>query len=456
MNERKSRGRAASLLQWKRWKRGLGSLLLFALLCVSPNRCSAYSVLTHEAIIDLSWNDSIRPLLLSRYPGTTEDQLTIAHAYAYGGCAIQDAGYYPFGNQFFSDLTHYVRSGDFVLSLLRHAQNVDEYAFAIGALSHYVGDSVGHAEAINPATAIEYPKLARKYGPIVTYQDDRHAYVATEFSFDVDQISHRRFAPDDYLHFIGLKVPRQLLERAFFETYGLSLTSVLGKTTPEAIRSYRGSIRSFIPAFAKSEVVIHRHDFPQDDENQAFEEIEERLAHAAYRPRWSGAYRAPGFGEHALAIVIRILPPIGPISYLKIRGPNSTTEQMYVRSLNHTLDIYDSRLDHLRLLAEIPLQLPNRDLDTGDWTKPGAYALTDETYAALLHAITSKPEQLVPSGLQRDILNYYSNPGSPITTKKDGTEWARVQRELLQLRQMKLAGPEDIFRMAGAYSPLPD
>ena len=94
------------------------------------------------------------------------------------------------------DLTHYVRTGDFVVSLFRNARNVNEYAFAIGALSHYVGDSIGHADAINPATAIEYPKLARKYGAIVTYQDDRHAFVATEFSFDVDQISYHRFAPD--------------------------------------------------------------------------------------------------------------------------------------------------------------------------------------------------------------------------------------------------------------------
>ena len=417
---------------------------MIVLFCAAPRKCLGHSVLTHEAIIDLAWNGSIRPLLLSRYPGTTEDQLTIAHAYAYGGCAIQDAGYYPFGQQFFSDLAHYVRTGDFVLSLLRNARDVDEYAFALGASSHYVGDSIGHADAINPATAIEYPKLARKYGPIVTYQDDRHAFVATEFSFDVDQISDRRFAPDAYLRFIGLKVPRALLERAFLETYGLELTTVLGKATRTAIRSYRGSIRSFIPVFAKAEVVIHGSDFPEavPTHPSMRSSIGWNMPHTFH----TGPTRIMrlDLGEHVLAFVIRILPPIGAIAYLKIHVPNSETEHMYIRSVNRTMRIYDERLDRLRLLPEMPMSLPNRDLDTGEWTKPGAYALTDTTYAKLLHAITSKPDKLVPPGLQRDILSYYSDPNAPITTKKHPRQWAQVQRELTVLKQMKLARELDL------------
>ena len=105
----------------------------------APQLGLGYATFTHEELIDLAWNHSIRPLLLQRYPGTTEIGLREAHAYAYGGCLIQDLGYYPFGETLFSDLTHYVRSGDFVLALLRDAQSVNELAFAIGALSHYVG-----------------------------------------------------------------------------------------------------------------------------------------------------------------------------------------------------------------------------------------------------------------------------------------------------------------------------
>src|SRR6202158_2993383 len=147
------------------------TMLLALTLCTANS--AAYSVLTHEELIDLAWSDSIRPLLLARFPGATEVQLVEAHAYAYGGCAVQDMGYYPFGKKFFSNLTHYVRSGDFIAWLFRNAQTIDEYAFAIGALSHYLGDSIGHAEAINPAVGVDFPTLRRKYGPVVTRSEER-------------------------------------------------------------------------------------------------------------------------------------------------------------------------------------------------------------------------------------------------------------------------------------------
>jgi hypothetical protein len=412
-------------------------MLLAAMLWAGPPNIAAYSVLTHQAIIDLSWNNAIRPLLLSRYPNTTEAELQEAHAYAYGGCAIQDAGYYPFSRQFFSNLTHYVRTGDFVESLLRNARNVNEYAFALGALSHYVGDSVGHADAVNSATAIEYPKLAKKYGPTVTYENAPRAYVATEFSFDVDQLSRRRFAPGAYRHFVGLRVPRRLLEQSFYETYGLSLPDVMGKTGRAAILSYSNSVRHFIPVFAKAEVVLHRNDFPRNDP-PAFRTVEPYLQQATYLPDWAHAYRAPDFGEHVLALVIRILPSIGPVEYLKIRGPREETEQLYYSSLSQTLTLYQRRLDMLRLMPAMPLRLPNRDLDTGDWTKPGAYALTDQTYARLLHEITKKQKYkyVVPPSLKQSILDYYAVPDAPITTKRSRKQWQRVQTDLVRLREM--------------------
>jgi hypothetical protein len=84
-------------------------------------------VLTHEAIIDSTWDSSIKPLLLKRFPASTRYDLARAHGYAYGGSIIQDLGYYPFGSQFYSDLTHYVRSGDFILNLIRESQDLDNF-----------------------------------------------------------------------------------------------------------------------------------------------------------------------------------------------------------------------------------------------------------------------------------------------------------------------------------------
>src|ERR1700737_3089435 len=151
----------APVEKWRLRARRVGPLLLIMLMCSGGS--SAYSVLTHEEIVDLLWTDGIRPLLLKRYPALSEDQIKEAHAYAYGGAVIQDLGYYPFGNREFSNLVHYVRSGDFVRELLLESQDANEYAFALGALSHYASDIAGHP-AVNQAVAIQYPKLRAKFG----------------------------------------------------------------------------------------------------------------------------------------------------------------------------------------------------------------------------------------------------------------------------------------------------
>ncbi len=397
-----------------------------------------YSVLTHQQIIDLAWKDSIRPVLLSRYPNTTEAELRRAQAFAYGGCAIQDAGYYPFGHEFFSELTHYVRTGDFVATLIRDSRNVDELAFALGALSHYVGDSYGHQDATNPSTAIEFPNLAAKYGPVVTYDESPHGHVRTEFAFDINQLSKRRFAPSAYLQHIGLQVPARLLEQAFFDTYGLDLRTMM-TDRKAAIGSYRRAVRTFIPDFAYAEVLLHKKNFPDDLPSPEFDTFQKRLADADFKNGWEKYRKKAGLRTHLLAFVILIVPKIGPMSYLAIRGPNQDTEQKYVASVNRTMDRYEQVLGELVKQPagdpRVVMQLENRDLDTGYRVKPGSYPLTDKTYAELLDKLT-KHGSPVPEELKQDIEGYYSDPNAPIVTRKHKKAWARVQKELAQLQTM--------------------
>src|ERR1043166_4330550 len=241
MTQRETIGRLRSL----RSSTALGLLLLFLVPATS-----AYSVLTHEAIIDSTWDSAIRPLLLKRFPAATADELTQAHAYAYGGCIIQDLGYYPFGSKFFSDLTHYVRSGDFILNLVRDSQELNEYAFALGALSHYAADNHGHPMAVNRAVPLFYPKLGLKFGKLVTYADDPFSHGKTEFAFDVFQAAKGRYASAAYKSFIGFEVSKPLLERAFEDTYGIRLEKVF-MNIDLAIGSYRRAVRSVLPAMTR-------------------------------------------------------------------------------------------------------------------------------------------------------------------------------------------------------------
>ena len=375
-------------------------------LSLCANRTVAYSVLTHEELIDLSWNESIRPMLLARFPGTTEAQLRVAHSFAYGGSAIQDLGYYPFGKQFFSDLTHYVRTGDFVGRLLRDASTLNEYAFAIGALAHYLGDTLGHSEAINPATALEFPKLARKFGSSITYDQSPHGHIRTEFAFDVQELASKEFAPPEYLRFIGLRVPSRFLERTFERTYGFDLHELIGRARP-ALRSYRTSVRSFIPAFAEAEVVLHGHQFPAPPpDDEAYRTFIERVKRTNYERKWNHAFRGPGFKAHLLAIVVFLVPKVGGASDLAIKIPTPETQESYWRSVNHTVDELRSMLHRLSTNPGASA-LANDDLDTGLPVKFGDYPRADHTYSQLLERLTARPERVVPEDLRHNILHFY-------------------------------------------------
>jgi zinc dependent phospholipase C len=419
---------------------GFGLSFFAVIFCASTT--TAYSVFTHEEIIDLAWNDSIRPLLVARFPAATEEQLLNAHACAYGGSAIQDMGYYPFGKQFVSNLTHYVRSGDFVAWLLRNAHTIDEYAFAIGALSHYLGDSVGHSEAINPSTAVEFPKLERKFGPSVTYDQSPHGHIRTEFAFDVEELTNAEFAPPAYLRFIGFKVPRKFLEQAFMNTYGFDIHEVLGRARP-ALQSYRTAVRSFIPAFAEAEVVLHRHQFLPRPNDEAYRIFSERVARTSYERHWRRAYRGPGFKAHLLAILVLIIPKVGSASDLAIKIPNSETEEWYLQSVNDTVDAFRGLLHKLAADSYTALALENIDLDTGHRVKLGDYPLADKTYVQLLERITSRPDREIPEGLRQNIINYYAGSGTTASAGQRVNTRLSVLKEMRAADRLKPSGEED-------------
>jgi hypothetical protein len=431
--------------------------LAFALLLplFSAGQAAAYSLLSHEQLIDLTWQDSIVPLLLSRYPNLTPAELDRARAYAYGGCVIQDIGYYPFGDRSFSNLTHYVRSGDFVVNLFRNASNANEMAFAVGALSHYIGDSVGHAQATNLAVPIEFPKLRAEYGPAVSYAEGKRQHVQTEFAFDINEIAHRRVAPLRYLRHIGLRVPVRQLSLAFFQTYGLT-DFADHQAHRFKVREYRWGVRTFIPRIAYSIRVLRRKKELADPTTPDAIEIEKEAAAINTLYHWD-SYRGnkPRIETYLLAGLLLILPKIGPLALVAVKGPDAATEADYMHSVAQSIATLRFVLDrftpitarHAPPKGSIALAtpfgtrdpqhpLPNRDLDTGRVVQPGGYPLTDSTYAELLHSITRKPTQPIPPGMKSDMEAYYADPSLPITTKKNAAKWAEVQADLKTLATM--------------------
>jgi len=422
-----STSKGANIGSWRHFVMQAGTVLLIVLMSCSSS--SAYSVLTHEEIVDLLWTDEIRPLLLKRYPGLSEDQLKEAHAYAYGGAVIQDLGYYPFGSREFSDLVHYVRSGDFVRELLIESQDVNEYAFALGALSHYASDIAGHP-AVNQSVAIQYPKLRAKYGKSVRYAQDKTAHLKTEFGFDTVQVAKNRYASQQYHDFIGFQVSKSLLERVFPVVYGVELKDVL---THEdlAVGSYRFAVSRLIPQMTKVALQTHKKDLMRETPNFAKRKFLYRLSRSNYEKEWGKDYVKPGVGTRILSTLLRYMPKIGPFKGLAFNNPTPQTEDLYIKSINTTVDQYRHLLEEVRIDT---LVLADCDFDTGQPTKAAEYSLTDDTYATLLARLSERKFALTSPELRANILQFYSDLSVPIETKKDGARWQSVLTDLDQLK----------------------
>ena len=321
---------------WHPWAIRAFVAFFTLLLCSTVSR--AYSVLTHEEIVDLVWTTEISPLLLKRFPTLTEAQLKEAHGYAYGGAVIQDLGYYPFGSVEFSNLVHYVRSGDFVRELLLQSQDANEYAFALGALAHYASDIAGHP-AVNASVAIQYPKLRAKYGNSVRYAENHTAHLKTEFGFDMVQVAKNRYASQQYHDFIGFQVSKPLLERTFPIVYGVELKDVLAHEDL-AVGSYRFAVSRMIPQMTQIALRTHKKDLMKETPNFAKKKFLYRLSRSDYEKEWGKDYTKPDFGTRFWSAVLRFMPKIGPFKALAFNNPTARTEDLYFKSINTTVDQY--------------------------------------------------------------------------------------------------------------------
>jgi len=433
----------------------VAAVIALILLVTAPT-LNAYSVLSHEAIIDALWESEIQKILLKRFPDATPDQLREAHAYAYGGCVIQDMGYYPFGSRFFSDLVHYVRSGDFVVSLIRQSQNLDEYAFALGALSHYVADNIGHPMAVNISEPILYPKIHAKYGNRVTYEENPLRHIMTEFGFDTIQIATGVYAPENYHNFIGFEVSKPLLERAFKETYGLDIRDVLFNEDL-AIATYRHAASKTIPHLTevawyqkRNEIEkltpgINRRKFvyllPRGEYEREYGKsyrgrgVRDRAR--AYEQQLLLAIHTPGLRAKILAIVFTVIPKVGRLQALNFKPGTAATERMFLDSLAAT------RQDYQRLLEEVGagnLTLPNTNLDTGNPTRAGAYGLADKTYANLLDRLRKDHFKNVTPELRADLLSFYDHYNIA-EAPKNCPACGDVLQELDEMRAAPFASP---------------
>jgi hypothetical protein len=403
-------------------------LFITALVLGSYLPGKAYSVLTHEAIIDALWESGIKPLLKKQYPGSTEEQLTEAHGYAYGGAMMPDMGYFPFGSKFFTNLVHYVRSGDFVSNLLKEANTLNDYAFALGALSHFNADKYGHAIGTNAAVPMVYPKT-RKFGRTVTYEDDPLAHTRVEFGFDVLQTARGNYAPQAYHDFIGFHFADSLLKTVFLTTYGLPLGDLFGNYD-RAVNTLRWSVRSLFPFITRTAWSSKRSEIQKSQPGATARSFRYRMSRKAYNREFSQAKNKPGFFSRMASGLIWILPKVGPLKPLKFKVPGPEAEKLFVQSFDTVSYYYAAQL---KALNKADLQLTNYDFDTGRKTEAGEYRLADQAFRCLLLNLKKEGFTVVDARLKANILRFFSNPEA----LKKGAKAAELQKAAAALADLE-------------------
>jgi hypothetical protein len=409
------------------------------LLLAQP--AQAYSVLSHQASIDSCWTPYIRPTLERRFPGGTQDELREAKAYAYGGSIMQDMGYYPFGSHLFTDLAHYVRSGDFVENLLKDAKDRNEYAFALGALAHYAADIYGHEVGINKSVPLLFPELKKKYGPIVTYEQNPIAHGRTEFAFDVTQLAAGRYRTSAYHDFIGFKVSEDLLERAFTQTYGLEMRQiVLNKDL--AIGSYRFAVRNLIPLASRAAWRANRHDLRKVNRRIRRRDYIYKESKTKFEAQYGTHYERPGFGARVLAGVIQVLPKVGKLKSLKFIAPTPEAQRIFSQSFHETVLNYAQMLSKQTAAPGQASKMPNVDFDTGHPTKIGEYPLADRTYGEWVRELAKDDFKKVTPIMQQDILAFFNSAAiskGPVDKEEKEAEKRRETLDAVaKLRALKL------------------
>lgn len=408
----------------------LCALLLWSILV--PEKAAAYSVLTHQALIDAAWDNYLKPLLKRKYPHATDEELRQAHAYAYGGAISPDMGYYPRGSKFYTNLTHYVRSGDYVMALLKEARTLNEYAFAIGNLCHYEADMYGHSIGINRSVPVIYPKVEAKYGDLVNYSEDPIAHMRTEFGFDVLQTARGNYASRQYHDFIGFQVDTAVMERAFYQTYGLHLNQVF-KNFPKALKMFRWSVAQFFPAITRTAWATKKADIKKLNPNATARSFKYRMERHTHNKSFGKEDEPPAWGTTFVSFLIRIVPKIGPLRPLKFKTPGPDAEKFFIESFDATLKHYAASL---KQLEEQKLVLVNSDYDTGEKTVIGEYALADDSYGCLLLALHEQGFANTSSSLQQQLLHFFSKPQVIDGNKRAIARQDKINTALEELKRM--------------------
>ncbi len=405
-------------------------ILITLLAILKPSSANAYAILAHEAIVDASWEKEIKPLLKARFGDVPDSVIKLAHSYVYGGAMMADMGYLPGGSTYFSDLVHYVRSGDLINNLINESQNINEFAFALGALSHYRADEFGHSKATNLTVPLIYKELRKRYGDFVTYGDNPVAHSRTEFSFDVLQIARGNYNSQAYHDFIGFNIAKPVLERAVLLTYGETLDELFGNFEG-SVKTFRWGVKNLMPTLIRKTWHSQRDSILKRQPGITAKTFKYKMKKREFHQEFGRGEAKPGFWANTLSWLINALPKIGPLKTLKYVDPGKQGEALFIHSFDTILVKY---AQDLHAVQNHNLILTDIDFDTGRITRIGEYDLADQTYAALLVSLQQHQFQHMTPVLKQHLLNFYADPNFIPASEKYQIKCDEVEKALTALK----------------------
>jgi hypothetical protein len=420
----------SSAVAWRALPRIAALLSIAALLLMTPGAGHAFSVLAHQAIVDQAWDGTLVPAVRKRFPTATQQELEDAHGYARGGSHLPDLGYFPLGSHLFTDLLHYVRTGDFYERAVKEAGTPQEYAFALGMLAHYEADTIGHPEGTNRAVPIIYPKLAEKYGASATYADSPSAHLETEFRFDILQVAHRHEVPKLFEHSVEFKVPRDFLERVFQETYGFKLDDLF-ENYDVAVNTYRWGFRTLIDEATGIAWELYREDIESLEPGTKRGDFISEMSRTDFVKQFGSAFLEPGYFARFVGFLGNLVPNIGPLKNLPYKPLPDNVKQSFFHAYRDASNQY---VKEISVVQGGRILLPNLILDTGEPDRAGGYVPADKAYAELLDHHAQDHFAQMPKDLAADMLAHFRDRNAAVSFEDDQSKRAKILEEINELQ----------------------
>ena len=350
-------------------------LIASSLLLIVPADGRAFSVTAHQGVVDQAWGLTLVPLIRQRFPNATDRELTEAHAYARGG-SISPILVLSARESFVFRPAALRSHRRFRQPSVNWGQLSGRICVRLGMLGHYEAPAGIRKRPIFrcPSSIPSSSRNTATPSPMRT-----HPRAPTNSIRCAAGRSSQRNT-DLFEHSIDFKVPRDALERAFAETYGLQLNDLFDNYDI-AIYTYRWGFRTIINEGTGIAWALYRKDIESNEPGVTSKEFVREISRGDFERQFGKAFLEPGYLPRFVGFLGTLVPDVGPLKRLPFKPLPDSVQKLYFRAYRHASERY---VHEVAAICANKAWLENINLDTGRADKSGEYAPADEAWVDLL------------------------------------------------------------------------